>query len=60
MLIFGAKIQFQNKLTLLFAMYFAFFTNFVLDINSEFVVCLTLIHHDVSELWATEKTKIEC
>ena len=41
-------------------MHFAFFTHFVLDINSEFVVCLTLIHHDVSELRATaKKTKME-
>ena len=38
-------------------MHFAFFTHFVLDINSEFVVCLTLIHHDVSELRATEENE---
>ena len=50
---------FYEKLTLFFAMHFAFFADFVLDINSEFVVCLTLIHHDVCELRAAEKTKIE-
>ena len=47
----------QEKLTWLFAMHFAFFTHFVLDINSEFVVCLTLIHHDVSKLRATEENE---
>ena len=48
---------FYEKLTLFFAMHFAFFADFVLDINSEFVVCLTLIHHDVCELRAAEKNE---